>query len=385
MNTTTSQPGPSAISKVLVVGGGIGGLSAALALRQSGVVVDLIEQKSVWVPYHVGIIIGSNTLRAMRDLGVIDACVQSGFSYPGVDICNAQGVRVTHAQSDPLAGEGYPTNLGMTRPALHDVLSEAALAAGANVRLGTRAEKWIDDGTRVSVDFSDGTSDTYDLVVAADGIYSQFRKSLFGDRYTPTFTGQGAWRYNVPRPAEVTSSSIYGGVPGGKVGIVPLSQDTMYIWLVRAESGNPRFPEKDLADLFRERLMPYGGLVAKIRDEYITDPTKVVYRPLEALLVNEPWFDGRVLLIGDAVHATTPHLGQGAAQAMEDAVVLGELVAQGGEIKAMLERFVSRRFERCKFTVESSLQIGEWEQHPVEGADPVQIIREMHRVMALPI
>jgi 2-polyprenyl-6-methoxyphenol hydroxylase-like FAD-dependent oxidoreductase len=131
--------------------------------------------------------------------------------------------------------------------------------------------------------------------------------------------------------------------------------------------------------------MPYGGLVAKIRDEYITDPTKVVYRPLEALLVNEPWFDGRVLLIGDAVHATTPHLGQGAAQAMEDAVVLGELVAQGGEIKAMLERFVSRRFERCKFTVESSLQIGEWEQHPVEGADPVQIIREMHRVMALPI
>jgi 2-polyprenyl-6-methoxyphenol hydroxylase-like FAD-dependent oxidoreductase len=125
--------------------------------------------------------------------------------------------------------------------------------------------------------------------------------------------------------------------------------------------------------------------VGEVRDQYITDPEQVVYRPLEAVFVSEPWYQGRILLIGDAAHASTPHLGQGAAQAIEDAVVLGEEATSGLAPAVFLKRFMERRFERCKFILESSLQIGEWEQRPSPTADHAGIVKEMHRVTALPI
>jgi 2-polyprenyl-6-methoxyphenol hydroxylase-like FAD-dependent oxidoreductase len=373
------------VKKVLIIGGGIGGLSAAIALSQQGVEVDLIEMRKAWVPYHVGIILGSNTLRAMKQLGVIDASIAKGFPYQGMSICDKNGNVVSHTQNRFLAGEEYPSNLGMTRPALHDVLSDAARAAGTSVHLGVTVTQLDSAPDGVDVTFSDGDREHYDLVVGADGIYSTTRALLFGDRYKPEYTGQGAWRYNVPRPPDLDRSYIYDGVAGGKAGLVPLTNDTMYIYLVREEVGNPYFEPADLAQLFRDRLREYGGLVGEVRDRDIIDSSKVVYRPLEALLVPMPWYKNRVVLIGDAVHATTPHLGQGAAQAIEDAVVLGEEINNGGPVDVMLERFMQRRFERCRFIVQSSLQIGEWEQRPSADADHVGIIREMHRVTALAI
>lgn len=373
------------INNVLVIGGGIGGLSAAIALSKSGVSVDLIELRTSWVPYPVGIILGSNTLRAMKQLEVLDTSIENGFPYQGMAICDKDGTVLSHLQNRQLAGAEYPSNLGMTRPALHQVLSEAAKAAGTSVRLGISVTALVNEDEHVTVTFSDGKSRNYDLVVGADGVYSKTRTFLFGDKYKPAYTGQGAWRYNVPRPEGLDRSYIYDGVAGGKAGVVPLTKDTMYIYLVRKEDGNPFFPPEQLATLFRERLREYGGLIAEVRDRYITNAKDVVYRPLEALFIPEPWYQGRILLIGDAVHATTPHLGQGAAQAIEDAVVLGEEICNDGPISETLKRFMDRRFERCRFIVESSLQIGEWEQRPSPTADHAGIIKEMHRVTALPI
>jgi 2-polyprenyl-6-methoxyphenol hydroxylase-like FAD-dependent oxidoreductase len=111
----------------------------------------------------------------------------------------------------------------------------------------------------------------------------------------------------------------------------------------------------------------------------------VVYRPLEALLLPRPWYRGRILLIGDAAHATTPHLGQGSAQAVEDAVVLGELLAREAPLPQLFEEFMQRRFERCRFIVESSLQLGDWEQTPVPTADPVGLTARMLATVAAPI
>jgi 2-polyprenyl-6-methoxyphenol hydroxylase-like FAD-dependent oxidoreductase len=373
------------IKKVLVIGGGIGGLSAAISLATQGVAVDLVEIRTAWIPYPVGIILGSNTLRAMKQLGVIDASIAHGFPYQGMSICDKNGNVLNHLQNRQLAGPEYPSNLGMTRPALHMVLSEAAKAAGVAVRLGLSATALLNDENGVSVTFSDGAEGRYDLVVGADGVYSKTRSLLFGDKYKPAYTGQGAWRYNVPRPEGLDRSYIYDGVPGGKAGVVPLTKDTMYIYLVRKEDGNPFFPADQLANLFCDRLRDYGGLIGEVRDQFISDPDQVVYRPLEGLFISEPWYKGRVLLIGDAAHATTPHLGQGAAQAIEDAVVLGEEVATGGSVDELLRRFMDRRLDRCKFIVESSLQIGEWEQRPSPSADHAGIIKEMHRITALPI
>ena len=126
--------------------------------------------------------------------------------------------------------------------------------------------------------------------------------------------------------------------------------------------------------------------MAEVRDTYVTDDDAVVYRPVEALIVPAPWYRGRVLLIGDAAHATSPHVGQGAAQAIEDAVVLGEEVERGGErVHEIFERFMARRFDRCKLVVEGSLQISRWEQEGAHDADFDGVTARVGMAVAAPL
>jgi 2-polyprenyl-6-methoxyphenol hydroxylase-like FAD-dependent oxidoreductase len=370
------------IKKILIVGGGIGGLSAALALRRAGIGVDLVEINEEWAVYHVGIVVQGNALRALAALGVVDQCLAAGFPYNGLEFRNLEGQLLADIPGLKIAA-GLPTELGLTRPALHKILSEAALAAGVRVRLGTSAADISETAAGVNVTLTDGSSDTYDLVVGADGVSSNTRKKLFGDAFQPKFTGQGVWRYNVPRPPELSRAVMYTGLERGKCGFIPLTPDTGYVLLVQAESGT-RIPEEKLAGCFRERLARCTGVMADLRNK-ITDSSLVVYRPLQALFVPAPWHKGRVILIGDAVHAITPHLGQGAAQAMEDGVVLGELLAEDAPLEQLMQAFMQRRYERCKLIFDASLQVGEWEQHPTADADPAGLMARMIGVFAQPI
>jgi 2-polyprenyl-6-methoxyphenol hydroxylase-like FAD-dependent oxidoreductase len=370
--------------KILIVGGGIGGLSVAIALRRKGFEVDLVEINADWTVYHVGIIIQANVIRALKEIGVADEAVKAGFSYYGFEMQDPHGNTLMREYGPPLAGDDYPTELGMARPALHKVLTDGARANGVNIHLGVSFSNIEDQGNGVLVNFTDDRSERYDLVIGADGVYSKVREQFFPDAPRPKFTGQGVWRYNLPRPTDVSHTVMMDGVPGGKAGYVPLTETTMYVLYVGAEPGNPRFKDGTLAEEFRNRLEPYGGRIPEFARQII-DSDQVVYRPLEVVLVQRPWHKGRIVLIGDAAHATTPHLGQGAAQAIEDAVVLAEEIAAGGMIKWMFERYENRRFERVRYIWESSIQIGEWEQRPVEGADAAGMMKQMLDVVSAPI
>nr|BFE98197.1 hypothetical protein GCM10020185_87330 [Pseudomonas brassicacearum subsp. brassicacearum] len=190
---------------------------------------------------------------------------------------------------------------------------------------------------------------------------------LFGDQYPPRFTGQAVWRYNFPRAAGIDHLATFQG-PAGNAGLVPLGQDQMYLFMTSHEPANPRMEPATLATRMRQRLSGFTGLIGELREQII-DSEQVVYKPLEVVFVSEPWYRGRVVLIGDAVHATTPHLGQGAGMAIEDAVVLGEELVAGGSVEQQLERFMARRYERCKFISESSVLAGE------KGNGPRQQLR----------
>jgi 2-polyprenyl-6-methoxyphenol hydroxylase-like FAD-dependent oxidoreductase len=376
----------AAVRKVLIIGGGIGGLSAAIALAKAGIDTDVAEIERDWKIYQVGIVVQANFIRAMAALGIAEQAVAAGFAYDGLIFEDLHGRVIQRLNGARLAGPNYPSHLGMTRPALHQVLFTAASEAGARLRLGTTFRQLTALADRVQVDFNDASTEQYDLVVGADGVYSQVRAHLFGTQYRPRFTGQGTWRYNVARPSQVNYSFMCmgEGLPLGKCGFIPLSEQSGYVWLVQSEPGNPRHPPEQLANIFRERLKACTGIMAQMREQ-IRNASQVVYRPLEALLLPRPWYRGRVLLIGDAAHATTPHLGQGSAQAVEDAVVLGELLARNAPVEGLLEEFMQRRYERCRFIVESSLQLGEWEQSPVPTADPVGLTAKMLATVAAPI
>lgn len=356
----------AAIERVLVVGGGIGGLTAGVALRQAGLAVDLVEINPEFSVYGVGIIQPNNTLRALDRIGLARRCVDLGAPFPGWRIHDAAGNFIMDAPNETRAAPDFPPNNGITRPDLQRVLSEAAYAHGVSVRLGTKVETIEDRGDRVDVTFSDDRTASYDLVIGCDGLYSDMRRRIFGDFVTPQFTGQAVWRYNFPRPKDLVWGEIHSG-PKTKVGLTPIRPDLMYMFLVSAEPGNPWMPQDRLAELMRERLTGFSGFIAEL-GEQIVDPAGVVYKPMENLLLPAPWNKGRVLIIGDAAHATTPHLAQGAAMAIEDAVLLGELLGRrDADFDALMAEFMARRFDRARFVVESSDQIAQWEMEGWKG------------------
>lgn len=372
--------------KVLIVGGGIGGLATAIGLRRHGIAVDVAELRTEWTIYHVGVVVQANFVRAMGALGIADEAVAIGYPYNGLTFQDLHGKVLNRLEGSKVAGEKYPTHLGMTRPALHKLLSETASSLGAKLHLGRTYTRLEQTPAAVRVTFNDGSEAAYDAVIGADGVYSHVRRDVFGPQYVPQFTGQGTWRYNVPRPPELTSSfyAMGPGLPFGKCGFIPLNQQTGYVWLVQSEPGNPFHPPEKLAEIFRSRLAGCTGVMASFRDQ-ILDSSLVVYRPLESLLMPEPWYKDRIILIGDAAHATTPHMGQGAAQAVEDAVVISEELARNDSVQAAFDAFMERRYERCKFIVESSLQLGKWEQQGAPNTNAVELTRKMLEVVAAPI
>jgi 2-polyprenyl-6-methoxyphenol hydroxylase-like FAD-dependent oxidoreductase len=355
----------AAVKRVLVVGGGVGGLTAGVALRRAGIDADLVEINPNFKVYGVGIIQPNNTLRALDRVGLAQQCVELGTPFPGWKIFGANDNFLMEAPNTSRAAPGFPPNNGITRPNLQKILSEAAIEHGVNVKLDTKVTDLQDRGDLVDVTLSDGSSGQYDLVIGCDGIYSDTRRRVFGDAGAPHFTGQSVWRYNLPRGPRFEWGEVHAG-PNTKVGLVPIKPDLMYMFVVTAEAGNPRMPPEQLADLMRQRLSGYRGIVAELRGQ-IVDPAGVVYKPMEALLLPAPWYKGRVIIIGDAAHATTPHLAQGAAMAIEDAVLLGGLLGRSSSLNPALQEFVSRRFERVKFVKESSDQIAAWEMEEWRG------------------
>jgi 2-polyprenyl-6-methoxyphenol hydroxylase-like FAD-dependent oxidoreductase len=160
----------------------------------------------------------------------------------------------------------------------------------------------------------------------------------------------------------------------------------MYVLLIeKPPEGAPVRPAQEtLAETMRERLASFGGIIAEQR-ELITESHKVVYRPVETVLVPPPWYRGRVVLIGDAAHATSPHVGQGGAMAMEDALVLAEEITGNDLVAPALERFMERRYERVKTIVDISLQIGRWEMDQQHDADFVGLTIKSVMTTAAPI
>jgi 2-polyprenyl-6-methoxyphenol hydroxylase-like FAD-dependent oxidoreductase len=371
------------VNKVLIVGGGIGGLSLAIALRDHSISVDVVEIKKVWTVYGVGIIQQANVVRAMAQLGIVDRYLSAAFPFYFVGIYHPSGELIAKLPGDRLAGEQYPPLLGISRLSLHEVLTSLAIDKGTKVRLGLTVEDIEQRSGRVDVRFADGTSDCYDLVVGADGLFSKVRTMVFPDAPKPRFTGQSVWRHNFERRPEIDHLAAYNG-RHASAGLVPLSNELMYMYVTSIEPNNPWMEASQLHTIMKDRMKGFGGLIGELKSE-INDPAKVVYKPMEVVLVPPPWYSGRVVLLGDAAHATTPHLGQGAGMAIEDAVVLSEELTSVGSVEQQLERYMQRRYERCKFIVESSELIGRYQMGEAAEVDEKSMVEKMQRVTAQPI
>jgi 2-polyprenyl-6-methoxyphenol hydroxylase-like FAD-dependent oxidoreductase len=348
------------IRKALVIGGGIAGMSAAVALRKVGFSVDLCDRDPQWRVYGAGITITGPTLRAMGKLGILDDVLEEGHSSDGIDICSAHGKLMFSIDTRSDALGGIPSAGGILRPTLHRIMSRRLLALQPELMLGVTIESLVDDGVRTTVCFSTGRFASYDLIVGADGIYSQTRQRLFPEVPPPRYAGQLCWRLMMPRHPAITRRTFFLGGPA-KVGLNPVASDQMYMFYLEPQVEPLWRAERDQHEILASLLSEYGGVLKDVRDS-LTPSSQIICRPLETVFAGESWMRGRVVLIGDAAHATTPQLASGAGMGIEDGLVLGEELASGTDIPEALSRFMRRRYARCRLVVDSSLEISRLER-----------------------
>lgn len=353
---------------VLIVGGGIGGMAAAIKLKQQGIAIELIDLDPAWRVYGAGITITGPTLRAYRHLGMVEEIAAEGAITNGSKIFRYDGTFL-HALDEPVLEQGLPATGGIMRPILHRLMQRRIESLCIPVRLGITVEALDQRGAGVDVTFSDGGTGRYDIVVGADSIHSRIRALAFPDAQAPVATGQGCWRISTRRPPNFDRSEFYLGHKY-PCGINACGPDSSYLWMLTPHDATLWVSEDDGYDLLQERLADFGGNVRWIRENMRRDQW-VNYRPLASVLQPAPWANGRVVLLGDAAHATTPHLASGAGMAVEDGVVLGEELAMPGRsVEEALLAYSRRRYPRCRHVVESSVAIG---MAQLAGASPSDV------------
>jgi len=256
--------------------------------------------------------------------------------------------------------------MGALRSDIQNVLVEMIRDLGVEVRLGTSLVGFTEIDEHVEVELSDGSVENYDIVVAADGIKATSR-TLLGMPEDKRPSGMGIWRAVVARKPEMDISGLYYNGPEYKVGYTPISDELCYAYVLT----KPERPDNGLTDAeeMRRLMEGYGGDVPFLRDQ-ITEDTFLNFQPIEWLYVEGPWHRGRVIAIGDAVHACPPLIAQGAAQCSEDALLLADYLTREGDIEQLLVEYENRRKPRVKLVVDASLQLVDWEVHPhTPGAD----------------
>ncbi len=349
--------------RVLIVGGGIAGLGLSVALRRAGIGVELVEIAQKWAPVGAGIVLGVNAMKVMRLLGVADALEARSYVLGEMAIADSNDRvlgRTDLASLQPRFGK----SLAMHRAVLHDVLLEAC--GDLPIRLATTVDEIDQSDDSVGVRFSDGTKGSYDLVVGADGLRSRVRELVFGE-IPLSYSGYTCWRIVVDRPSGLDFGREMWG-RGLRFGIVPVDDSRVYCFAVaNAPLGTPD-PEEGSVERFHDRFSVFAGPVPEILQQVVR-PDQLIHNDLIEL-VNSDWTRSRVVLIGDAAHAMTPNMGQGAAMALEDVAVLAEVLAApdadlaSDPIASRVQRWFARRKSRVDWVQNQSRRIGriaQWE------------------------
>ena len=355
-------------------------MSAAIELRKRGAQVDLCEIDPGWRNYGAGISLGGATLRAFGQLGILDAFLREGSATDGVRLHLPDGTPIGSLPTPRLAGNDVPGNGAIMRPVLARILADATRGNGTQVHLGCTFSAIAEDAEGVEVSFNDGRRERYDLVVGADGLHSKTRGLLFPDAPQSRYCGQAVWRAVLPRMEEVDTTMMWFGPV--KLGLNPVSASHMYLFVTERRPNNEHVDPATFAAQLRALLAGFSApLLQRVR-ESIGPDSQIVFRPLDGLLLPRPWYRGRVVLIGDAVHATTPHLASGACIGIEDALVLAEELGSNEDVPSALQSFQDRRWERCRMVVENSARLAQIEIDGSSRDEHAQIMRDSLMALA---
>lgn len=339
---------------ILIVGGGIAGLTLASRIHQSGRTVTIAEKAPVWTIKGAGMHLYSNALRAFSEIGVVEDIAKNSRMQDSYEYADTKNQYQVHGTYPRLTDGDLPALASISRRTLHEILLKKAEANGTAFKMGVTFSSMEQNDDRVDVNFSDGSRDSYDLVIGCDGIYSQVRNEIFGPN-DPIYTGQGIWRAILDRhPDSISPKIMYGG-SGKMFGIIPINEEQVYMLAGMPDPERPHHPADQFHNLVRQNFDHFGGLAPYYLGQ-IDTPDKVIYTAIEIVDQEAPWYRGRIFLIGDAAHASPPYLAQGAAMAIEDSIVLGELINRDLQPADLGKQFMERRHGRAQFIQNRSIQ-----------------------------
>ena len=372
------------VSTTLIIGGGIAGLSAAIALARVGVECEVVEIADS--PLGASLGISGRAAEALYELGVHEACLDTGRPFTSdttaTYVYNAEGALLSRGPQRP-EWPGAKTAVGVYRPTFLQILADEALRVGATIRRGVTAQTIDDRDDGCFVTFTDGEERRYDLVIGADGIGSSTRTSIFPGVAKPTYSGQVSIRWMAPGPFLEGEGWYNGSV--GRLGFYHLpEQDLVYVPCVISMPEFIRKSDEEVHVLFNQLLDSYTAPAVQELRRRLTPDAKLIYRPYHWILMDAPWHRGRTLLIGDAAHATTAHMGMGGGMALEDAAVLGQCISAAATLDEALATFMSRRFDRVRTVVETSIGLSRLEQAKAPPSDNIALLTKAFAAIGQP-
>ncbi|MCM3714422.1 FAD-dependent monooxygenase [Halalkalibacter oceani] len=342
------------IKEIIIIGGGIGGLSAALLLEKRGFSVRVYEEASSIKGAGAGIGIGSNAIRALDEAGIGETILEIGNVLEKQVFLNGRGRKMTELNFSLIDERFGAKNITIHRGELLRMLQQALPAK--SIQLKKRCIDFKQSKDKVEVIFEDGSKDEADFVIAADGIHSFFRRKLVPGS-VPRYAGYTCWRGVVANKGRIEQHSAAEMIGRAcRFGIVPLKNEQIY-WFACINAGqkDPALKgarSKDVARLFQKFPQPAVDLIRETPDDELLHHDILDIRPLKSFT-----FD-RIALLGDAAHATTPNMGQGAGQAIEDAIVLTNAFIKAKTIEQALHFYNEKRVKRTAKIITMSRQIG---------------------------
>lgn len=351
------------MKKIIIIGGGIGGLCTAIALQQYGFDVKVYEKVRKLGEVGAGLTLWSNAIKVLRKLGIADAVINTGSKLKRSQIRADNGETLFDARADELESKYGEPAVAIHRADLHEILINALKPN--TLRLDMNCARFEQNENIVTVHFENGESDSADVLVGADGIHSVVRKQMFPEVQL-RYSGYTAWRGVVETENEAAlglTSESWG--MGARFGIVRVDKNRIY-WFA---TNNQPLGEKATGEQKKSKLL---GIFNKWHKpiEHLLDST-----PAESILQNDicditpfaSWTKGRVTLLGDAAHPTTPNMGQGACMAIESAYVLARALNEESDYRSALKRYENERHERTAWITNTSWLIGKSGQveHPL--------------------
>jgi 2-polyprenyl-6-methoxyphenol hydroxylase-like FAD-dependent oxidoreductase len=366
--------------RACVIGAGLAGLSCALAAAGCGLPVQLLDEAAEPRALAAHIEVVPNMLRDLAAFGVGDHCVRAGFPYRGIDVIDRHGRHLHELPTERLAGPRFPAALGLRHDELHRLLEREALARGVVLRRAARVQAVHEHAGGAQVVLDSGESVEAELVVLATGAGSVLSRALFPHATPAAELGQAWWYTLLPRPVDLDRPLIAFGDVGRRAVLVPVRHDQAGLALTE-----PGMPAADVAPAvhLRRSLATFAPRLRALAAR-LDGATPITLRSARSALLDVPWHRGAVLAVGDCAHALPPHFGQAAAQAVEDARVLGELLAAAPSRTALFEAFERRRAERVRRVHEITTTAARWDLQPDSGADLNGLMERLAQTVAQP-